>query len=308
MLTVFWKKLEAKSHNSVTETTVLQIHKINETYYVPRPLVLYNEICLCSDDTLSFGYAPKEVIDRFGSFCSKYATTASAIDGLLELKKNLKYMYEFLCDSVTCEMLLKLPSNENIRRLREAVYSLCEHTASMRYDDFNSSIEEIAMQLDSLQTPDALCTQMNTQMLMWIIVITKRPLLKVLTGCMMFVKEQKKKTNNSNGKSFNKSIRNKVTYDSTGGRPKKGVCGLKNLGNTCFMNCIYQCLFKTVELADYFLTNKYENKLNRKEEKSWQRGGKIAQRFADLLKQYLSGKYSDFKPTDLKEILKLNRN
>ena len=158
MLTVFWKKLEAKSHNSVTETTVLQIHKINETYYVPRPLVLYNEICLCSDDTLSFGYAPKEVIDRFGSFCSKYATTASAIDGLLELKKNLKYMYEFLCDSVTCEMLLKLPSNENIRRLREAVYSLCEHTASMRYDDFNSSIEEIAMQLDSLQTPDALCT------------------------------------------------------------------------------------------------------------------------------------------------------
>ena len=54
-------------------------------------------------------------------------------------------------------MLVKLPLNEDIQRLREAVHSLCEHTADMRYTDVNHSIEEIVMQIDSLQNPDTAC-------------------------------------------------------------------------------------------------------------------------------------------------------
>jgi len=38
----------------------------------------------------------------------------------------------------------------------------------------------------------------------------------------------------------------------------KGLCGLINLGNKCFLNSILACLSNTVKLTDYFLSCKYK--------------------------------------------------
>jgi hypothetical protein len=42
----------------------------------------------------------------------------------------------------------------------------------------------------------------------------------------------------------------------------KGLTGLKNIGNTCFMNSALQCLSHTKDLKDYFLTKEYELDIN----------------------------------------------
>ncbi|XP_072341135.1 ubiquitin carboxyl-terminal hydrolase 15-like isoform X7 [Scyliorhinus torazame] len=79
---------------------------------------------------------------------------------------------------------------------------------------------------------------------------------------------------------------------------QSGLCGLSNLGNTCFMNSAVQCLSNTPPLTEYFLSDEYVDELNHDNLLGMK--GEIANAYADLIKQMWSGKYSYVTPRAFK--------
>ena len=53
-------------------------------------------------------------------------------------------------------------------------------------------------------------------------------------------------------------------HTSTSPLKGKGLTGLVNLGNTCFMNSAIQCVSNVPDLTKYILSGKYKNSINKK--------------------------------------------
>lgn len=81
--------------------------------------------------------------------------------------------------------------------------------------------------------------------------------------------------------------------------PAPGSVGLHNLGNSCFLNSIVQCLNHVEPLSSYFLKDKYGADLNTKNPLG--SGGMVATAYAKLQKKMWGGDYAVLVPRELKQ-------
>eukprot|EP00486_Rosalina_sp_Unknown_P000500 CAMPEP_0201565528 /NCGR_PEP_ID=MMETSP0190_2-20130828/4688_1 /ASSEMBLY_ACC=CAM_ASM_000263 /TAXON_ID=37353 /ORGANISM="Rosalina sp." /LENGTH=888 /DNA_ID=CAMNT_0047983127 /DNA_START=184 /DNA_END=2847 /DNA_ORIENTATION=+ len=89
--------------------------------------------------------------------------------------------------------------------------------------------------------------------------------------------------------------------NENGSPEQRGVVGLRNLGNTCFMNSTIQCLAQAPQLTDYFLKNDYIHDVNANNPLGW--GGRVAKAWAVLLHDMFSGKYRVVAPRQFKSAI-----
>jgi len=81
-------------------------------------------------------------------------------------------------------------------------------------------------------------------------------------------------------------------------KAQPGLCGLSNMGNTCFMNAALQCLSNTPPLTDYILTDKFLDDINTNNPLGMH--GEIARTYAELIKVIWSGNHGSFLPREFK--------
>lgn len=77
-----------------------------------------------------------------------------------------------------------------------------------------------------------------------------------------------------------------------------GVCGGRNLGNTCFMNSSIACLSNCTELTTYFLTKNFLKDINETNKEGL--GGRLAKAWYNLLEQYWNSDIRAGNPSEVK--------
>ncbi|KAJ2462613.1 ubiquitin-specific protease doa4, partial [Coemansia sp. RSA 2337] len=94
----------------------------------------------------------------------------------------------------------------------------------------------------------------------------------------------------ANNELLTPSSRNPLSLDSA----SYGATGLKNFGNTCFMNCVIQCLVGTAPFSRYFLQGGWKKDLVRDNSKNGK--SDVVVEFARLVHNMWRGQYGSLSP------------
>lgn len=109
----------------------------------------------------------------------------------------------------------------------------------------------------------------------------------------------------SSYKKRNEEAENKTDNSADKTPEVLNLTGIKNHGNTCFMNAIIQCLAHTDVLAEYFVLGGYKNdmKLRQGQNKKFGTRGEVTEKLAILFRNLWCSQYNSQLSSDFKAVV-----
>lgn len=97
------------------------------------------------------------------------------------------------------------------------------------------------------------------------------------------------------------AIRARLNFGRSPEASGKAITGLQNLGNTCFMNSVIQCLAYAPDLADYLCSDSYYNHINFNNQYGTK--GELAVEFAALIERLNAHRHRYIEPKSFRETI-----